>query len=121
MNAKETIVRFRTTKEFKEQLENAAANLGLTMSTLIRKSVFAYIEKRAAAVSDAFSKRAARALKAAKGISGVELVDAVSKIAFRTPLGSMVTLADEEQIDADTFTKVILAKLEAAALADAAG
>ena len=51
------ILRFRATAEFRAQLENAAENLDMTMSDLIRESVDLYVGRKIKNARAAFLSR----------------------------------------------------------------
>ena len=77
MADKTEIVAFRTEPAFKAELENAAKNLKMPMSQLVRAAVLEYVENLARRESNAFMSRALELFVTSRGLS---IEEAMAKI-----------------------------------------
>ena len=74
---KSETIRFMATPEFKNQIENVAANLRMPMSQLVRAAVLEYVENLARRESNAFMSRALELFVTSRGLS---IEEAMAKI-----------------------------------------
>ena len=118
-------IRIRVTPEFKEELENVAENLNMSMSSVIREAVHLYVDSR---FKDAYAAFMARACSKKfnffpPAMSAKERSRRISAITANSSLQTYERWSDRTQVDDDRFEEFFKLKIEVfeahAALAEA--
>ena len=115
---KSETIRFMATPEFKNQIENVAANLRMPMSQLIRDSVMKYIEIRSNKATGAFMARALKLFMSQRGDTLQEALEKIEQIDTFDLLDNEM-YADRKFMTDELFAKLIDSKLLAAAKKEA--
>ena len=111
---KSETIRFMATPEFKNQIENVAANLRMPMSQLIRDSVMKYIEIRSNKATGAFMTRALKLFMSQRGDTLQEALSKIERINSHDLLGQEM-YSDENFMTDELFANLLDGKLLAAA------
>ena len=108
---KEAFVGFKVDPEFKNQLQNAAANLDMTMSQLVRKAVNTYIDTRIEVATNTYLSRAAKYIAKESTVSLEEQLEALTE---GMHLRGMEAWGDPGVAPEDTFQEFVKMKLSLA-------
>jgi|APSaa5957512622_1039677.scaffolds.fasta_scaffold53868_2 hypothetical protein len=109
MNAKTETIRFLATPEFKTELRNAAENLNMSMSDLVRDAVYKYIDSRVVSARNLYMGRIAKFMDKENFDHAVGQLEASLK---GMSLQAMETWGNPELVADDMFEQFINIKLE---------